>query len=237
MQIIIGKKAVLDAIANKTLLKATISNKDKVFFNKVKSYTKDVTICNDKSFYDKLTQNANHQFAVGYVQKVQSEDVNAFLTGMSSQTSSLVLMLDGIEDPQNFGAIIRSGESIGVDGIIYKKDGQCQITPAVIKASAGAISNVKLFKVTNLTETINKFKQHGYWVYASCLDKEAHKLNDIKFSGKVLIIVGNENKGISNLVLKNADFKVYIESSGKTQSLNASAATAILLYKIKSCLK
>lgn len=237
MQIIIGKKAILDAIENRTLLKATISNKDKTFFNKVKSSIKDVTVCNDKSFYDKLTQHTNHQFAVGYVENIQSENINDLFDTVSNKNSSLVLMLDGIEDPQNFGAIIRSAESFGVDGIIYKKDGQCQVTPAVIKASAGAISNVKLFKVTNLTDTLNKFKDHGYWVYASCLDKEAHKLNDIKFSGKVLIVVGNENKGISNLVLKNADFKVYIESSGKTQSLNASAATAILLYKIKSCLK
>lgn len=236
MQLIIGKKAVLDAINNKTLLKATISNKDKTFFNKVKSYLKDVDICNDKSFYDKLANGANHQFAIGYVNEIKMEDLNLFFQAMSNQSSSIVLMLDGIEDPQNFGAIIRSAESIGVDGIIYKKDNQCQITPTVIKTSAGAISNVKMFKVTNLNETITKFKEHGYWIYASCLDKTAHKLNDIKFSGKIVIVVGNENKGISPLVIKNSDFKVYIESKGKTQSLNVSAATAILLYKVRSCL-
>jgi len=143
-------------------------------------------------------------------------------------------MLDSIEDPMNFGAIIRSAESVGVDALIYKKDGQCQITPAVIKTSAGAISNLNMIKVTNLNDTIAKLKNNGYWVYASCLDSTAHKLQDIKFSGKVCVIVGNENKGISPLVIKNADFKVYIESSGKTQSLNVSAATAILLYTIKS---
>ncbi len=236
MQLIIGKKAILDAINNKTLLKATISDKDKVFFTKVKNYLKDVKVCNDKSFYDNVAKGANHQFAIGYVDEIKTEDLNTFFQGVANQSSSIVLMLDGVEDPQNFGAIIRSAESIGVDAIIYKKDNQCQITPAVIKTSAGAISNVKMLKVTNLNDTIKKLKEHGYWIYASCLDATAHKLNDIKFSGKVVIIVGNENKGISPLVIKNSDFKVYIESKGKTQSLNVSAATAILLYKIKSCL-
>lgn len=236
MQLIFGKKAILDAINNKTLLKATISNKDKIFFNKVKSYLRDVKICNDKSYFDKIANGSNHQFAIGCVDEIKTEDINSFFQGVANQTSSIILMLDSIEDPQNFGAIIRSAESIGVDAIIYKKDNQCQITPAVIKASAGAISNIRMLKVTNLTNTINKLKEYGFWIYASCLDNKAHKLNEIKFSKKNVIIVGNENKGISPLVLKNSDFKVYIELEGKTQSLNVSAATAILLYKIKSCL-
>lgn len=237
MQLIIGKKAILDAISNKSLLSAVISDKDKRFLNKVQGYTKQVKICNDKAFYDKVAKGINHQFAIGYVNQKQSESLIDFLHGVANQTTSLVLILDGIEDPQNFGAIIRSAESIGVDAIIYKKDNQCQITPSVIKTSAGAISNIKMLRVTNLTDTINKLKEHGYWIYASCLDPKAHKLKDIKFSGKVAVIVGNENKGISSLVLKNADFKVYIESIGKTQSLNVSAATAILLYQIKACLE
>lgn len=237
MQLIIGKKAILDAIQNKTLVSAVISDKDKKFFSKVKNSIKEFKICNDKSFYDKVAQDTNHQFAIGYVNEIKTEDLVSFFKGVSNQSTSIVLLLDNIEDPQNFGAIIRSAESIGVDAVVYKKDNQCQITPAVIKASAGAISNLKLLKVTNLVDTINKLKEHGYWIYASCLDKTAHKLNEIKFSGKVAIIVGNENKGISPLVIKNSDFKVYIESKGKTQSLNVSAATAILLYKIKSCLE
>lgn len=235
MQLVIGKKAILDAIANKNLKDATISNKDKVFYNKVKAYLPNVKINNDKSFYDKIASGQNHQFAIGYVEGEITLSLNEFLS--LDKPTSLVLMVDSIEDPMNFGAIIRSAESVGVDALIYKKDGQCQITPAVIKTSQGAINNLNMIKVTNLSDTIKKFKEAGYWVYASCLDKTAHKLNDIKFNGKVVIIVGNENKGISPLVLKNADFKVYIESAGKTQSLNVSAATAILLYTIQSKLK
>lgn len=235
MQLIIGKKAILDAIANKNLKDATISNKDKVFYNKVKAYLPNVKVNNDKAFYDKIANGQNHQFAIGYAEGETTLSLNEFLS--LDKPSSLVLMVDSIEDPMNFGAIIRSAESVGVDALIYKKDGQCQITPAVIKTSQGAISNLNMIKVTNLTDTIKKLKEAGYWIYASCLDKTAHKLNDIKFSGKVVIIVGNENKGISPLVLKNADFKVYIESTGKTQSLNVSAATAILLYTINSKLK
>ena len=233
MQLIIGKKAILDAINNKTLVSATISNKDKTFFNKVKAFLPNVKINNEKEFYEKLAKNQNHQFAIGYVEKETGLSLNDFISQYKDKQTSLVLILDSIEDPMNFGAIIRSAESLGIDALIYKKDGQCQITPAVIKTSAGAISNLNMIKVTNLTDTINRLKENGFWVYASCLDAQAHKLQDIKFSGKVAIIVGNENKGISQLVLKNSDFKVYIEATGKTQSLNVSAATAILLYTIK----
>lgn len=236
MQLVIGKKAILDAVNNKTLKKATISNKDKTFFNKVKSFLPSTEINNDKSFYDKLTSGQNHQFAIGYVNGEVNLSIDSFLRNIKSQ-SSLVLMLDSIEDPMNFGAIIRSAESFGVDALIYKKDGQCQITPSVIKASQGAINNINMIKVTNLSDTIDKLKKSGYWVYASCLDQQAHDLNEIKFNGNVVIIVGNENKGISPLILKNADFKVYIKMSGKTQSLNVSAATAILLHTISSKLK
>ncbi len=235
MQLIIGKKAILDAIKNNNLKDATISNKDKAFFKKVQSYLPKVKINNDKSFYDKLVQGQNHQFAIGYAEGENTLSLNEFLS--LDKPTSLVLMLDSIEDPMNFGAIIRSAESLGVDALIYKKDGQCQVTPAVIKTSQGAISNLNMIKVTNLTDTINKFKEAGYWIYASCLDEQAHKLNDAKFSGKVVIIVGNENRGISPLVLKNSDFKVYIEMFGKSQSLNVSAATAILLSTIQTKLK
>lgn len=237
MQLIIGKKAILDAINNKSLKEATISNKDKVFFNKVKAYLSSVKVNNDKSFYEKLASGQNHQFAIGYVEGETSLTLDSFLNSIKDNKTSIVLMLDSIEDPMNFGAIIRSAESLGVDALIYKKDGQCQITPAVIKTSQGAISNLNMIKVTNLSDSIGKLKEAGYWIYASCLDKAAHTLNDVKFSGRVVIIVGNENKGISPLVLKNADFKVYIEAPGKTQSLNVSAATAILLYTIQSKLK
>lgn len=237
MQLIIGKKAILDAITNKNLKKATISNKDKSFYNKVKSFLPSVEVNNDKAFYDRIASGQNHQFAIGYVEGEVNFSLPNLFNKVKDQTSSLVLILDSIEDPMNFGAIIRTAECFGIDALIYKKDGQCQITPAVIKTSQGAISNLNMIKVTNLTETIKQLKNEGYWVYASCLDKHAYKLDEVKFSGKVAIIVGNENKGISPLVLKNADFKVYIESSGKTQSLNVSAATAVLLHSILTKIK
>lgn len=237
MQLIIGKKAILDAITNKKLVKATISNKDKVFFNKVKTYLPSVQIENNKAFYEKLAPGQNHQFAIGYVDGEVELTLPNFLNKVKDHTTSLILMVDSIEDPMNFGAIIRSAESFGIDGLIYKKDGQCQITPAVIKTSQGAISNLNMVKVTNLSDAISKLKEAGYWIYASCLDEHAHKLNDVKFSGKVVIIVGNENKGVSPLVIKNSDFKVYIEMFGKSQSLNVSAATAVLLSTIQSKLK
>lgn len=237
MQLIIGKKAILDAIANKSLKDATISNKDKAFFAKVKSFLPSVKICNDKSYFDKVAGNQNHQFAIGYVDGIVNLTLDSLLQQIANNKTSLILIVDSIEDPMNFGAILRSAEAFGVDGLIYKKDGQCQVTPTVIKTSQGAISNLNMVKVTNLSDSIAKLKEAGYWVYASCLDKHAYQLGEVKFSGKVAIIVGNENKGISPLVLKNADFKVFIEMFGKTQSLNVSAATSTLLYTIQKQLK
>lgn len=238
MNIIIGKKAILDAIANKTLQKVITSDSDKNFLKFVQQNCHDVTINNNEWFYKKITNISNHQFAVGYViTKNNNIDLTDFLLKIKNKKNNYVVLLDSIIDPMNFGNIIRSAEILGAEGIIYRKDRQVQITPSVIKASAGGINNICMIKTTNLVNTINQLKQNGYWIYASCLDSTAHKLCDIKFQGKVAIIIGNEDRGVSPLVAKNADFKVYIEQVGKTQSLNASAAAAIIFHNIASKFK
>lgn len=238
MNIIIGKKAILDAIANKTLQKVITSDSDKKFLKFVQQNCHDVTINNNELFYKKITNISNHQFAIGYViTKNNNINLTDFLLKIKNKKNNYVVLLDSIVDPMNFGNIIRSAEILGAEGIIYRKDRQVQITPSVIKASAGAINNICMIKTTNLVNAINQLKQNGYWIYASCLDNTAHKLCDIKFQGKVAIIIGNEDRGISPLVAKNADFKIYIEQVGKTQSLNASAAAAIIFYNITSRLE
>lgn len=234
--LIIGKKAILDAINNKTLNRAIIANNDKNFFNIVSKYLGNkLIINNDKAYYDsKVSKHCNHQLAIGYVQDNKINDFEALLQYVSNKKQSTILLLDSIHDPYNFGSIIRTAESFGVDAIIYRKDRQCQITPIVTKASAGAISNINLVSVVNLHTAITKLKEKGFWVYASCLEKTNANLQTLKFANKTVLIIGNEQKGISKILLDNSDFRIKIATAGKTQSLNAAIATGILLYA-KSC--
>lgn len=234
--LIIGKKAILDAIKNKNLCHAIISNHDKSFFTIVSKYLgKRLVINNDKSYYDKkVSKNCNHQLAIGYVSNNNIANFDLLLRHVNSKKQATILVLDSIHDPHNFGSIIRTAENFGVDVIIYRKDRQCQITPTVRKTSTGAISNINLISVANLHNAITKLKENGFWVYASCLENTNANLQDVKFAKKTVLIVGNEQKGISKILLDSSDFRVKIATSGKTQSLNAAIATGILLYA-KSC--
>ena len=235
-QLIIGKKAILNAIVNKTLVHATISNKDSLFFQKVKFFVPNVKINNDKKYYDKITNNhPNHQFAIGYVNDENiTNNFDKTIEKITKKNDGVIVILDRIYDPRNFGAIIRTCECFGVDGIIYKKHQQCPITSTVNKTSAGAVGNINLIKVINLNVIITKLKEKGFWIYCSCLEKSALKCHRIKFDKKIALIIGNEENGVSQLLKKNSDFKIWIETTGKTQSLNVANATAILLYAIKT---
>lgn len=143
---------------------------------------------------------------------------------------NIVVMLDHLEDPHNFGAIIRTCEASGIKSIIIPKDRSVSVTDTVMKTSAGAIEHVNIAQVNNLVNTINDFKDNGFFVYAADMDGQNYK--NIDYSDKVLLIIGNEGSGISRLVLKNCDQVVSIPQYGKINSLNASVAAAILIYGI-----
>lgn len=209
-QLIIGKKAILNAIVNKTLIQATISDKDNFFLQKIKLFLPNVKIVNDKKYYDKITNNhPHHQFAIGYINNPSvTNNLDETLNKITKKNRGIIVILDRIYDPRNFGAIIRTCECFGVDAIIYKKDQQCPITPIVNKTSSGAIGNVNLIKVVNLNVVIDKLKKNDFWIYCSCLDKNACKCHQVKFDKKIAIIIGNEEKGVSRLLEKNSDFKI-----------------------------
>lgn len=230
--LIIGKKAILDAVKNDSLCKAIISNYDKNFFTIVSRYLGGKLIVNNnKAFYDKkVSKSCNHQLAIGYVSNDNITDLDSLLQHINSKKQATILLLDSIHDSYNFGSIIRSAENFGVDAIIYRKDRQCQITPLVRKISTGAISNINLISVVNLHMVVSKLKENNFWIYASCLENTNVNLQEVKFAPRTVLIVGNEQKGISKILLDNSDFRVKIATSGKTQSLNAAIATGILLY-------
>jgi 23S rRNA (guanosine2251-2'-O)-methyltransferase len=142
-----------------------------------------------------------------------------------------LLVLDGIQDPHNLGALIRSAACAGVDGVIIPKDRACGITAAAEKTSAGAIETVPVAMVTNVVHSLEQLKKLGYWVYG--LDGTArHSVYQTDFSGSVALVVGGEGEGIRHLVRKQCDVVMSIPQYGGVSSLNASVAGGIALFEV-----
>lgn len=142
----------------------------------------------------------------------------------------LIVILDHLEDPHNFGAIIRSSEAFGVDAIIIPSDRSVDITSTVVKVSVGTIDKMKIIKVTNLNNAIKKLKEYGYWIVGT--DMEGTNYTQIDYKTKIAIVIGNEGKGISRLVSENCDYLAKIPMKGTVNSLNASVACGIFLSEI-----
>ncbi len=149
----------------------------------------------------------------------------------SAQGHALVLILDSIEDPQNLGSLIRTAEASGAQGIIIPKDRAVGVTPAVVKASAGAAAHIPVVRVTNLARTLEELKGEGFWIVGADARGEKN-LYDMKFDMKVGLVIGSEGKGIRPLVLKKCDFTIFIPMKGKISSLNAAIAGAVILFEI-----
>ena len=145
-------------------------------------------------------------------------------------SDKIVVVLDHLEDPHNFGAIIRTCEAAGIHSIVIPKDRGVSVNSTVMKTSAGALEHVNVAMVNNLVKTIDDFKKNGFFVYGA--DMNGHNYKDISFSDKVLLVIGNEGKGMGRLVRETCDEIVSIPQYGKINSLNASVATAIIIYGI-----
>ena len=143
---------------------------------------------------------------------------------------NVVVMLDHLEDPHNFGAIIRTCEAAGIKSIIIPKDRSVSVTSTVMKTSAGALEHVNIAMVNNLVNVMDDFKDNSFFVYAADMDGENYK--NVDFANKVLLVIGSEGNGVGRLVKKNCDQILAIPMSGHVNSLNASVAAAILIYGI-----
>lgn len=144
--------------------------------------------------------------------------------------ANFVVILDHIEDPRNFGAIIRTCECAGVDYIIIPNKRSTLITSSVMKTSSGALINSKIVMVANLKDTIDKLKKLGFWIVGSDADGEDY--TKIDYKGKTALIIGSEGFGLKEIVRKNCDFIASIPLKGKVNSLNASVAAGILIYEV-----
>ncbi len=168
-----------------------------------------------------------HQGILLFIPDYQYSDINTFL----NKNEEKVVILDHIEDPHNLGAIIRTCEAAGIKSVIIPKDRQVQVNATVMKTSVGTLDNVNVVQVTNLSNTIDKLKENGYWIVGTAL-KDSVDYRDIDYTGKIALIVGNEGTGISNLVMKKCDFIAKIPMYGETNSLNASVAAGIMIYEM-----
>ena len=144
----------------------------------------------------------------------------------------IVLLLDHLEDPHNFGASIRTCEARGIKSVIIPKDRSVAVNDTVMKTSAGALNRVNIIMVPNLVNAINKLKDEGFFVYASAMDGRDYK--KVSYSDRVVLIIGNEGKGISKIVRDNSDEIISIPMIGSINSLNASVAAGILMYGIEN---
>ncbi len=142
-----------------------------------------------------------------------------------------LIILDQIEDPHNLGAIIRSAESFGFDGVIIPERRSASVSPIVYKTSAGAINNINIIMVKNTNRAIEEIKEAGFWVYGLA-GEASSPIDQVDLKGKVCLIVGNEGKGLSRLVRENCDILINIPMKGFVNSLNASVASAIAMYEV-----
>ena len=148
----------------------------------------------------------------------------------AKQASCLVMLLDSVKDPNNLGAIIRSAHCVGADGLVIPKDRAAGPTPAVSKASAGALEHTRLCRVTNLATTIKWLKKRGVWV-AGLAMQASQSVFEMDLKGPLALVVGGEEKGLRPLIRQHCDFLVSIPMQGRVDSLNASAAATVVLYE------
>lgn len=144
----------------------------------------------------------------------------------------LVLILDGLEDPHNLGAILRSCDALGVDAVVLPKNRSVKLNSTVAKVSTGAIEHVKVIEVVNIVNTLNKLKKMGYWIVGAEASKESVDFRSIKYDMPTALIIGSEGNGLAHLTTKNCDFLVKIPMVGHVNSLNASVSCGILLSEI-----
>ena len=226
--LVYGRNVALEMLKNpkkvqKVILQQGFDDK------KIISFVQDAKIpvlMKSKKEMDRLAEGL-HQGIILYVRDYQYYTLEDVL----KKNPTFIVMLDHIEDPHNFGAIIRTCEAAGVDAIIIPKDRQVQVNGTVMKTSVGTLEQVKIVQVSNLASTIDFLKENGFWVVGTALENSVD-YRDVDYSGKVVLIIGNEGSGISKLVRKKCDFIAKIPMYGTTNSLNASVASGIMIYEV-----
>ena len=185
----------------------------------------------DKRQMQEIAQTENYQGVIAIVPPFEYCEIEDILEEAKNKNEDpFVLILDGIEDPHNLGSIIRTAETAGVHGIIIPKRRAAAVNSTVNKTSAGAVEHMKIARVNNISESINKLKEAGLWICGTDINTKTYYY-DQDLTGAIGIVIGNEGQGISEKVKKNCDFLVKIPMKGKVTSLNACVSTGIIIYE------
>jgi len=181
---------------------------------------------------DRLAGSREHQGVVAEVSDYPYSDVDGILKlARQRGEAPFLLILDSVQDPQNFGSLLRTAEAVGVDGVIIPKRRAVGVTPAVVKASAGAVEHLEVAQVSNLVQTIESLKREGVWVVG--VETSGQQLYDeADLSGPIAIVVGGEGTGLGRLVRERCDFLIRLPMRGHVASLNAAVAGSIVLYEV-----
>ena len=231
-----GRNAVLEAYrSGKTIDKLFVL--DGCQDGPVKSITREArkhdSIINyvSKERLDQLSETGKHQGVIAVSAAYSYAEVEDILQiARDKGEAPFVFILDGIEDPHNLGAIIRTANLAGAHGVIIPKRRAVGLTPTVAKTSAGAINYTPVAKVTNISNTIKELKDQGMWFV--CADMGGTEMYDLNLTGSIGLVIGNEGDGVSKLVKENCDMVASIPMKGDIESLNASVAAGVLAYEI-----
>ena len=231
INLIYGKNPVIEAIRAKKALKvfATNSFSDQKILNLIKENRLNMVSISPNEM-DKMC-NGVHQGVAAELKPYQTVSLEEIIYKAKNKEKKIIVMLDGIEDPHNLGAILRSADVFEASGIILPKHNSVSLNATVAKTSAGAINYVPVAVVNNLNQAISKLKEEGYWIVSTDGSAEI-SYSSLKYDFPVVVVVGSEGRGVSSLVLKNSDYIVKIPQFGHVNSLNASVAAGLLLAEV-----
>ena len=232
-----GRNSVLELLeSGKDINKIFITKGERHgSINKIIAMAKEkriIIVEKDKKQMDEMAQTQNYQGVIAIVPPFEYCEIEDILDYAKEKNEEpFVVILDGIEDPHNLGSIIRTAETAGVHGIIIPKRRAASVNSTVNKVSAGAVEHMKIARVTNITDSINKLKEAGLWIYGTDISTNNYYYNQ-ELKGPIGIVIGNEGTGISDKVKKNCDILLKIPMKGKVGSLNASVSAGIIIYEV-----
>ena len=231
-----GRNAVLELLeSEKDINKIYITKGERHgSINKIIAKAKEkriIIVEKDKKQMEEMAQTPNYQGVIAIVPPFEYCEIEDILQeAQNKKEEPFVLILDGIEDPHNLGSIIRTAETAGVHGIIIPKRRAASVNSTVAKVSAGAVQYMKIARVTNISDAIQKLKDAGLWICGTDINTNTY-YDKQDLTGPLGIVIGNEGQGISDKVKKNCDFLVKIPMKGKVTSLNASVSAGIIIYE------
>lgn len=234
--IIYGKNAVLEALKSGRNIgrivvgPGNIGNNIKPIIDAAKE--KGVTIKrSDMKLMDKIAKGGRHQGVIAYVASVEFKTVDDIINLAKSKNEvPFLLLLDGITDPHNLGAIIRSAECLGAHGILLPKHRSAPVNEVAAKTSAGAVNYLPIAEIGNAVQTVEGLKKEGFWIVGA--DMAGDTPDNVDFNAPIVLVIGSEGKGIGRLLKEKTDILVKIPMNGKVSSLNASVAAGILIYEV-----